>query len=90
VFALFSLEAAFIGFLGSALGVLIAVALGSVLNGALAAGPLAALPGLNILLFDPVSIGGIILLIMVIAFLSGTLPARRAATKNPIESLRYE
>jgi putative ABC transport system permease protein len=90
VFALFSLEAAFIGFLGSALGALIAVVVGSALNGALAAGPLAALPGLNILLFDPISIGGIILLIMAVAFLSGTLPARRAAKKNPIESLRYE
>ena len=90
VFALFSLEAAFIGFLGSAIGVLAAVIIGTGLNGALAAGPLSALPGLSILLFDPVSIAGIILLIMMIAFLSGTLPARRAARKNPIESLRYE
>jgi putative ABC transport system permease protein len=90
VFALFSLEAAFIGFLGSAIGAGVAVLLGTGLNGVLAAGPLSALPGLNILLFDPVSIVGIILLIMVIAFLSGTLPARRAARKNPIESLRYE
>lgn len=90
VFALFSLEAAFIGFLGSAIGAAVAVLLGTALNGALAAGPLAALPGLNILLFEPASIIGIILLIMVIAFLSGTLPARRAARKNPIESLRYE
>jgi putative ABC transport system permease protein len=90
VFALFSLEAAFIGFLGSAIGAAAAVLLGTALNGALAAGPLAALPGLSILLFEPASIVGIILLIMVIAFLSGTLPARRAARKNPIESLRYE
>lgn len=90
VFALFSLEAAFIGFLGSAIGAGVAVLIGTALNGALAAGPLAALPGLSILLFEPASIIGIILLIMVIAFLSGTLPARRAARKNPIESLRYE
>lgn len=90
VFALFSLEATFIGFLGSALGAGVAMLLGSALSGALSAGPLAALPGLNILLFEPMSILGIILLIMVIAFLSGTLPARRAARKNPIDSLRYE
>jgi putative ABC transport system permease protein len=90
VFLLFSLEAVFIGFLGSALGAVVAIGLGSVLNGVLAAGPLAALPGLNILLFQPGSIIGIILLIMAVAFLSGTLPARRAARQNPIESLRYE
>ena len=90
VFALFSLEAAFIGFLGSAIGTLVAVGIGSALSGILAAGPLSGLPGLSILLFDPVSIVGIILLIMLIAFLSGTLPARRAARKNPIDSLRYE
>lgn len=90
VFALFSLEATFIGFLGSAIGAGVAILLGSALSGALSAGPLAALPGLNILLFEPLSILGIILLIMVIAFLAGTLPARRAARKNPIDSLRYE
>jgi len=27
---------------------------------------------------------------MAIAFLAGTLPARRAARQNPIEALRYE
>ncbi len=90
VFALFSLEAAFIGILGSAIGSGVAILLGSALSGALAAGPLSALPGLTILIFEPASILGIILLITVIAFISGTLPARRAARKNPIDSLRYE
>lgn len=90
VFALFSLEAVAIGFLGSALGVGVAALLGTALSGALSAGPLAALPGLTILLFEPASILGIMLLIMAIAFLAGTLPARRAAAKNPIDSLRYE
>ncbi|WP_159615359.1 ABC transporter permease [Arthrobacter zhaoguopingii] len=90
VFSLFSLEAAFIGFLGSALGALTAVAIGTALNAALSAGPLAALPGLDILLFQPSAIIGVILLIMAIAFVSGTLPASRAARKNPIDSLRYE
>ena len=90
VFGLFSLEAIFIGFLGSALGAVVAVVLGTGISAALSAGPLAALPGLNILMFEPASIIAILLLIMTIAFLSGTLPARKAAKQNPIESLRYE
>jgi putative ABC transport system permease protein len=28
--------------------------------------------------------------VMLIAFLAGTLPARRAARQNPIDALRYE
>jgi putative ABC transport system permease protein len=32
----------------------------------------------------------IALIIMFIAFLAGTLPARRASKKNPIDALRYE
>ncbi|MEW1921090.1 ABC transporter permease [Pseudarthrobacter oxydans] len=90
IFALFSLEAAFIGFLGSLIGVAAAVLAGSALNAALSAGPLSSLPGLNILLFEPGAIMAIMLLIMAIAFISGTLPASRAARKNPIDSLRYE
>lgn len=90
VFTLFSLEAAFIGFLGSAIGALLAIAVGLPLNGALANGPLSGLQGLQLLLFQPTSIIGVILLIVAIAFLAGTLPARRAARKTPIDALRYE
>jgi len=90
VFALFSLEAVFIGFLGSAIGVIVAMLVGLPLNGALGAGPLSGLAGLQLLLFQPGSILGVIALIVVIAFLAGTLPARRAARKTPIDALRYE
>lgn len=90
VFALFSLEAVTIGFLGSVIGVVVALLVGLPLNGALQAGPLDGLDGLQLLLFQPGSIVGVILLIVGIAFLAGTLPARRAAKKNPIEALRYE
>ncbi len=90
VFGLFSLEAAVIGFLGAALGAGVALLVGSGISGALAAGPLADLPGLSILLFDPVTVVTVIVVVMLIAFLSGVLPARRAARQNPIDSLRYE
>lgn len=90
VFSLFSLEAIFIGFLGSAIGAVVAVIVGTFVSNALAAGPLSGLAGLNILTFQPLSIVLIIGLIMFIAFLSGTLPATRAAKQNPIEALRYE
>ena len=90
VFSLFSLEAAFIGFLGSAIGVVIAMLAGSALSSALSGSLLADLPGLTLIAFDPVSIIGIILVVMLIAFLAGTLPAARAARADPVDSLRYE
>ncbi|WAB81558.1 FtsX-like permease family protein [Microcella daejeonensis] len=90
VFALFSLEAVVIGLLGSALGVLLGVGAGSALSAALGAGPLAGLEGLTLLAFDPLGVLGVVVLITAIAFVSGTLPAARAARQRPIESLRYE
>lgn len=90
VFSLFSLEAAFIGFLGSAIGVLIAMLAGTALSSALSTTLLSDLPGLNLIAFDPMSIVVIIVVVMAIAFLAGTLPAARAARADPVESLRYE
>ncbi|MCH6230897.1 ABC transporter permease [Microbacterium sp. CFH 31415] len=90
VFSLFSLEAAFIGFLGSAIGVAVAIIAGSALSSSLSTTLLADLPGLTLIAFDPVAIAGIIVVVMAIAFLAGTLPAARAARADPVESLRYE
>jgi len=90
VFGLFSAEAVFIGFLGSALGAGIAILAGTAISSALAGSVLSGLPGLQIMLFEPASIITVILVVMLIAFLAGTLPARRAAMQNPIDALRYE
>jgi putative ABC transport system permease protein len=90
VYALFSMEAVFIGFLGSAIGAIVAIAVGSLISSVLATTLLSGLPGLRIMQFAPSSIAIIIGVVMLIAFLAGTLPARRAARQNPIDALRYE
>ena len=84
------LEAVFIGFLGSAIGVGVAMIVGTGVSSVLAKGLFSDLPGLQLIAFDPVSIAVIILVVMAIAFLAGTLRAARAAKADPVESLRYE
>jgi putative ABC transport system permease protein len=90
VFGLFSMEAVFIGFLGSAIGAGVAILTGLIAAPLLAEGLFAELPGLEIVRFEPLSVAVIIAVVMAIAFLAGTLPARRAARQHPIEALRYE
>ncbi len=90
IFLLFSMEAVMIGFWGSLLGVLAAFGVGQAANHVLSTTLFKDLPGLNIVAFPPQSIAVIMLIIMAIAFLAGTLPARRAARQNPIDALRYE
>ena len=90
IFALFSLEAVFIGFLGSAIGAVVAMGVGTAISGVLAGGVLAGLAGLQIVAFTPASILSVLLLVMAIAFIAAVLPASRAARQSPIDSLRYE
>jgi putative ABC transport system permease protein len=90
IYTLFSLEAVFIGVLGSILGAAAAIGVGVVANDYLATGLLADLEGLEVMRFEFVPVATVLLTVMAIAFLAGTLPARRAARQNPIEALRYE
>ncbi len=90
IFSLFSMEAVFIGFLGSVIGAAAAIGVGAVANSWLTSTVLAELEGLQVLRFELIPVATIMLLVMGIAFLAGTLPARRASRQNPIDALRYE
>ena len=90
IFLLFSTEAVILGFWGSFIGVVVAEVVGRIADHIVSTGFLKDLVGLQLLAFPLQSVVTIIVLVMVIAFVAGTLPAYRAARQNPIDSLRYE
>lgn len=92
VFLTFSLEAISLGFWGSLVGVLVSMGAGKLLNNILhmPGGLLTSFPTFNMVEFTLPNIITIIVVIMIIAFLAGTIPAIKAARKDPIEALRYE
>ncbi|MCG7417051.1 MULTISPECIES: ABC transporter permease [Microbacterium] len=90
IFSLFSLEAVVLGLLGSVVGAVVAIGVGTAVSAQLTETLFSDLPGLQLIAFDPASIVVTSLAIMGIAFLAGSLPAARAARADPVESLRYE
>ncbi|MBR3135043.1 FtsX-like permease family protein, partial [Candidatus Saccharibacteria bacterium] len=92
IFLSFSIEAIMLGFWGSALGTAISMLLGFVANTVFhqPGGFLEKLPTFDLVKFTPESVAILILVVMFIAFLAGTMPARKASKKDPIEALRYE
>ena len=90
VFLSFSLEAILLGFWGSAFGIAASMLIGFFANKIATDTFLADFPTLSLTKFEPLTMLTITAVIMLIAFVAGTLPARRAAKKNPIDALRYE
>ena len=92
IFINFSAEAVSLGFWGVVLGIIASLISGNIINDMAhqAGGFLEMFPTFELCQFafnDIVLVG---LIVMAIAFSAGTVPATRAARKNPIDALRYE
>lgn len=90
IFSLFSVEAIFLGLVGSVSGVVVAIVIGEIVNNVASKGFLKDFEGLELLFFELPAIAVIVTVITIIAFLAGTLPARKASRLDAIEALRYE
>lgn len=90
IFALFSLEAVSLGFWGGMLAAGLAAVIKQTVNPWAGRNFLSGLPGFNLIELNPLYVGAIVVIVMVVAFLAGTLPAKRATKQDPIQALRYE
>lgn len=86
--ALFTFEAAWIGFLGGAIGAGLAVIGGTIANPLISEA--LGLGDIYLLIFAPLQVLAVITGLIVISILAGILPARKASKLDPIEALRTE
>ncbi|HEX5429714.1 MAG TPA: FtsX-like permease family protein [Patescibacteria group bacterium] len=90
VFAIFSLEAASIGFWGAIIGIALSVGAGKIANRYASSHFLKDFAGFHLLAF-PIPNSILILAgIVVLAFFAGALPSVKASRLDPIKALRYE
>jgi len=90
VFLLFSVEALLLGFWGSVIGISLAYLVGTGISNYASQTFLKDLKGFTLIEFPINYLLAVMVLVMLIAYLAGTLPARRAAKQNPIQALRTE